>query len=382
MDTTVYDYAIVGAGAAGLHVAMAMSNDKYFDSKKILLIEKSKKEENDKTWCFWEQGEGKWDGIATKIWDQAQFIASDQQIDLNMGPYRYKMLASLDFYAHSKKKLEQKENINWITAEVRTVASGKTSTIETDVQSYSAKHVFDSIITPNFHRSEDNYTRLLQHFKGWVIEAENDVFNDKSFVMMDFRISVPGTTCFTYVLPINSKKALVEFTFFTPELTDDKSYDNLLGRYIKEILQIEKYEIVAEEKGVIPMSDYPFQKQNTQYLTKIGTAGGWVKPASGYSFKNAERYSQLIIKNIKNKRSPGDRLLNQVFRKYDALFIDVLYHHNELGVGLFKTMYGKNEAHKILAFLDEETTWLEEIKIMNSFNPWPFIRSLTKKLVV
>jgi lycopene beta-cyclase len=380
MDSTVYDYAIVGAGAAGLHLAMAMSNDKFFDSKKILILEKSQKDLNDKTWCFWEKGAGKWDGIATKIWDQAQFVSTDQLINLNMGAYRYKMLASLDFYTYTKKELKKKENITWVNAEVGSITQGEISSIETNDQLYSAKHIFDSIITSDFFNSIDKYTRLLQHFKGWVIEADEDVFNDKSFVMMDFRITVPNTTCFTYVLPINSKKALIEFTFFSPTLVKDDNYEDLLSKYVKEILQIERYQIVAKEKGVIPMSDYPFHKNNSQYITKIGTAGGWVKPASGYSFKNAERYSQIIVNNIKNNRLPSYKLLNTLIRKYDALFIDVLYHHNELGVGLFKTMYSKNEAYKILSFLDEETTRAEEFKIINSFPRWPFMRSLFKKL--
>lgn len=380
MDSTVYDYAIVGAGAAGLHLAMAMSKDKFFDSKKILLLEKSQKDVNDKTWCFWEKGDGQWDSIATKIWDQAQFMATDQQINLKMGAYRYKMLASLDFYTYTKEELKNKENITWVNAEVENIKQGETTTIETSGQSYLAKHVFDSIITPDFFNSNDKYTRLLQHFKGWVIETDEEVFNDKSFVMMDFRITVPDTTCFTYVLPISRKKALIEFTFFSPTLVEDERYENLLSRYVKEILRIERYQITAKEKGVIPMSDYPFHKSNNQQLTKIGTAGGWVKPASGYSFKNAERYSQLIINNIKNNRLPSHKLLNTLFRKYDALFIDILYHHNQLGVGLFKIMYGKNKAHQIFAFLDEETTHAEEFKIINSFPRWPFMRALFKKV--
>jgi lycopene beta-cyclase len=380
MDSIVYDYAIVGTGAAGLHLAMAMSKDEFFNSKKILLLEKSQKDVNDKTWCFWEKGAGKWDSITTKIWDQAQFMAIDQQIDLNMGAYRYKMLASLDFYTYTKKELKKKENFTWVNAEVGNITLGETTTIETNSQSYLAKHVFDSIITPDFFQTKDKCTRLLQHFKGWVIETDEEVFNDKTFVMMDFRITVPNTTCFTYVLPINGKKALIEFTFFSPSLVEDGSYENLLAKYVKEILQIEKYQIVAKEKGVIPMSDYPFHKSNNQYITKIGTAGGWVKPASGYSFKNAERYSQRIVNNIKNNRVPSHKLLNTLFRKYDVLFIDVLYHHNELGVGLFETMYGKNKAYQILAFLDEETTRAEEFKIINSFPRWPFMRSLFKKL--
>ncbi len=380
MDSTSYDYAVVGTGAAGLHLAMAMATDKFFDSKKILLLEKSQKDVNDKTWCFWEKGVGKWDGIATKIWDQAQFMATDQQINLNMGAYRYKMLASFDFYTYTKNELRKKSNFAWVNVEVGNILCDKITTIETNGQAYLAKHVFDSRITPNFYNSTDNYTRLLQHFKGWIIETDEDVFDDTSFVMMDFRITVPNTTCFTYVLPINPKMALIEFTFFSPSLVEDEIYENLLSRYVKEILKLEKYKIVNREKGVIPMSDYPFHKDNNQHLTKIGTAGGWVKPASGYSFKNAERYSQRIVDNIKNNRLPSYKLVNTLFRKYDTLFIDVLYHHNQLGVGLFETMYRKNEAHKILAFLDEETTRVEEFIIMNSFSRWPFMRALFKKI--
>ncbi len=380
MDSTVYDYAIVGAGAAGLHLAMAMQRDGFFDNKKILLLEKSQKNENDKTWCFWEKGEGKWDAIATKIWDEAQFLSSQQSLQLNMGAYRYKMLASLDFYNYTKSELQKKENVVWVHADVKNILPAQISKIETDHGSYSAKHVFDSIIPPAFFQAKDSYTRLLQHFKGWVIETEDDVFNDQSFVMMDFRITVPNTTCFTYVLPINKKKALIEFTFFSPSLVEDAQYDELLRTYISQILHLTHYRIEAQEKGVIPMSDFPFHQFSNQHVTKIGTAGGWVKPASGYSFKNAERYSQRIVTNIKNNRPPGNRVLNTLFRKYDMLFLDVLYHHNELGVGLFETMYGKNEAHQILAFLDEETTRWQEFKIINSFPRWPFMRALFKKI--
>ncbi len=380
MDTIVYDYAIVGAGAAGLHLAMAMSADEFFGNKKILLLEKSQKDVNDKTWCFWEKGQGKWDQIATKIWDQAQFLSTDQSLSLNMGAYRYKMLTSLDFYNYTKSKLKKKENFVWVNAEVKEIVSAPVCAIETDRGSYSAKHVFDSIIPPAFFQAKDSYTRLLQHFKGWVIETDEEVFNDQSFVMMDFRITVPNTTCFTYVLPINKKKALIEFTFFSPSLVEDAQYDELLRTYIREILHLNHYRIEAQEKGVIPMSDFPFHQFSNQHVTKIGTAGGWVKPASGYSFKNAERYSQRIINNLKNSRPPDHRVVNTLFRKYDMLFIDVLYHHNELGVGLFKTMYGKNEAHQILAFLDEDTTRWQEFKIINSFPRWPFMRALIKKI--
>ena len=47
-----YDYIITGTGASGLMLAYYMAIDPFFDSKKILLIEKEQKQKNDRTWCF------------------------------------------------------------------------------------------------------------------------------------------------------------------------------------------------------------------------------------------------------------------------------------------------------------------------------------------
>ena len=47
-----FDYIIIGSGLAGLQLALSLSRDEYFQNKKIALLDKSSKTENDKTWCF------------------------------------------------------------------------------------------------------------------------------------------------------------------------------------------------------------------------------------------------------------------------------------------------------------------------------------------
>ena len=58
-----FDYIICGGGASGLSLALKMCNDNYFNNNSILLIEKDKNDINDRTWCFWEQGEGDYEEI-------------------------------------------------------------------------------------------------------------------------------------------------------------------------------------------------------------------------------------------------------------------------------------------------------------------------------
>ena len=51
------------------------------------------------------------------------------------------------------------------------------------------------------------------------------------------------------------------------------------------------YEVINSESGVIPMTSYPFYRDSTKNITKIGSAGGWIKPSTGYSFMNCEKNS-------------------------------------------------------------------------------------------
>ena len=68
-----YDYIITGSGASGLMLAYRMAKDSFFDNASILIIDKEKKTSNDRTWCFWENGEGEWDELLHKSWDKIIF---------------------------------------------------------------------------------------------------------------------------------------------------------------------------------------------------------------------------------------------------------------------------------------------------------------------
>ena len=379
MASTVYDFAIIGTGAAGLHLALALKQDPYFDDKKILLIDKSKKDVNDKTWCFWEKGHGKWDAIITKTWNTCQFINSFNKLDFTLGEYNYKMVQAIDFYNHAKHELAAAANFETITEDVVSIECQENVSINTQHQSYTAHHIFDSRINEAFNQ-QDSYIRILQHFKGWVIETPEDQFDDSSFTMMDFSVKWPSTTSFMYVLPTDKRRALLEYTFFSKTLANEEDYDKMLKNYVEEILNIKDYTIQHIEKGVIPMSNYPFHKHNTNQITKIGTAGGWVKPSSGYSFKNAERSSQKIIENIKNKIRPSSNVIKKRFLFYDSIFLRVLHDHNYLGESIFSDMYRKNDIEMIFSFLDEETNLAQEFILINKFQKAPFIKALLKNI--
>ena len=372
MSTPSFDYAIVGAGAAGLHLAIQFAGESNLRNKRILIIDKDPKESNDRTWSFWEKGKSRWDDIAIKHWDKAVFHSSTDSYKIPFDNYRYKTVRSSDFYASAKEIIEE-AGFTWIKDEVTEVNDHK---IIGKQGTYQADHIFDSRIPPAFFTSKNKHPSLIQHFMGWFIETPEPLFNDSEITIMDYRVKWKDQTSFNYVLPFTSHTALVEFTLFNQTLLTENQYEEILDDYISNTLGIQNFKILEKEQGQIPMSAYPFKKHHTKNITKIGTAGGWVRPSSGYSFKNAERYSQMITKNLVKKRSPKKGVAINRFRFYDRIFLKVLIERNDLGEVIFETLYTKQPIQSLFRFLDEESSLLEDINIMFSLDQPIFRKAL------
>lgn len=373
-----FDYIIIGGGLAGLQLALSFKEDLFFKDKKVAIIDPSIKNSNDKTWCFWEQGIGKWDSIIFKSWETGRFITNAVNLKLELQPYSYKMLKALDFYNFAKQALNSNPNFTFIKDEIAEIEEASDIAVGKE-NSYSASHFFDSRITSDYFE-DSRSTKIFQHFKGYEIEIDHPLFNPLEFTMMDYRLKFKNSTSFTYVLPISPYKALIEFTFFTPFLVEEDIYDKYLKTYLENILKITDFEVTETEKGVIPMTDYPFHKESSGKVTKIGTAGSWVKGSTGYSFKHTEKKVEKLITNIKQGNAPEHNLLNNRARFYDAIFLDVLANKNEMGEQLFTDFYSKNTPSEILKYLDEETEIKEEIKIMWSLYHPEFIKAFFRKL--
>ncbi|AFU67637.1 lycopene beta cyclase [Psychroflexus torquis ATCC 700755] len=373
-----YNYIIIGAGAAGLNLALAMNEDVFFKDKKILILDKDKKTENDRTWCFWEKGNGKWDHIVSKTWKKSIVTAKGEDINFDLKKYTYKMLRSADFYQFAKTKLDT-STIEWKTEDVQKVVQNQDKAVVTTPENdYMADFVFDSRIPSLYTLDHSDSLSIAQHFKGWIIETEEEVFDDTKFTMMDYSIKDGETTSFTYVLPMSPTKALVEFTYFSPDVVSEATYDHYLKRYISEKLHQQNYKILETEKGVIPMTNFPFEDFNQKHIIKIGTAGGWVKASSGYSFKNCEKKSKKIIKFLKTNPDYYHNSSSPKFKHYDKIFLEVLSKENHFGEELFHRMYKNNSIRTIFRFLDERSVFSEDLKIILNLSSLPFINAFLR----
>lgn len=376
-----FDYIIIGNGLAGLQLALKLASDTFFNDKQLALIDHSEKNLNDKTWSFWETEPSQWNNIVYKSWAKASIITSKKTTHLTLNPYSYKSIRSIDFYNQAKTKLKNHNNIHFIIDGVELVSEENDNILVTTKQNtFTASHVFDSRIPNTFSELSKQSISIMQHFKGWIIKTEHETFDETKVIMMDYRLKDGNQTTFTYVLPFSKTEALVEFTYFTEQLVNDETYNKYIKNYIKEYLKIDSYTIVETETGIIPMTTFPFEKYSSKRLTKIGTGGGWVKASTGYSFKHTEKKIAKIVANIKTNKSPSSKLFKNKYKFYDKVFLKVLKDDNHKGEWIFQQFYDKNSVQTMFKFLDEESTFLEDLKIMSSLFSFSFIKAFFKTL--
>ena len=377
---TKSDYIILGAGASGLLLAYRMSQDAFFDDKSILIIDKIKDKGNDRTWCFWEEASGEWDEIITKSWPNIFFGSANYSETISIAPFNYKMIRSEAFYKALWESISLKTNFKFIEATVETISSNQNGVeVITDEVTYFGSKLFNSLPNPEAYESQKKYPVLQQHFVGWFVKTKEDTFDDSVAKFMDFTVAQNGNTRFMYVLPIDKKTALFEYTLFSKELLQYADYENAIKEYLNK-KNITDFEVIEKEKGSIPMTSFEFFKLNSKHVLNIGTAGGWTKASTGYTFRNTSKKTKELVSFIKIDNDLSKFSKKTKYWFYDLIFLDVLANYNNEGSALFSSMFKKADTKTIFKFLDEESTLLEDLKIILSVPPRRFIQSFFKRL--
>ena len=376
-----YDYIICGSGAAGLSLLMNLMQNKAFDNKSILVVDKEKKNVNDRTWCFWEQQPGLFEPIVHHSWQQVHFYSNYFSGLLHLQPYTYKMIRGLDFYNYVLEKALLRPNISFVTGNVQALANDvNKARVIVDGDSFRADYVFNSIMLHQPSVPKEKYY-LLQHFKGWLIETAEPVFEDGKATLMDFRVCQRHGTTFVYVLPLSPNRALVEYTLFTSDTLPRQEYDIALGDYIRQFLSLSEYKIIEEEFGIIPMTNINFHTHEGRIIN-IGTAGGQTKASSGYTFnfiqKHAKRITEQLLKNEKPISNTG--LFDKRFKLYDSTLLNILTHNKLGGDRVFADLFKKNEPSRVLRFLDNESSLKDELNIMGSVPSKVFMKAALQEL--
>lgn len=362
-----------------------MLQQPFFSNKQIIVIDQSPKTVNDHTWCFWEHRAGLFEEIVYHKWKQLDFYSNHFSARYDIIPYEYKMIRAIDFYNYVLDKAKQHSNIHFYYGKVQSLQNENDKVVAiVDDKKFYADYIFNSIVfepMTNLKFESKTYF-LLQHFKGWLIETSSNAFDERIATFMDFRINQNKGTAFVYMLPVSSNKALVEYTFITEKLLQENEYDKALRNYIEEFLKLNNYTILEKEFGVIPMTNHPFSKGKGK-IVNIGTAGGQTKASSGFTFSFIQKHSDEIISALINNKDSHIQpaFAKRRFNLYDNILLNILFNKTMGADKIFADLFKKNPPYRVLKFLDNETNFAEELKIMSSVSTKNFLPAAIKEIL-
>ena len=374
-----FHYIFTGSGLSALMTVYEMLLSGKFEDKSILLIDENTKKANDRTWCFWDE-DNLFDEIVSKKWNQAIFANEKFNRILELTPYQYKKINGLDFYELVFKKISEHKNIHFLNQKVVDFTElGNHCIVKTDQETFTCNKIFNSIYNPKVVTAQNKFPLIQQHFIGWFIKSKEAVFTPNCATFMDFSVEQKGNTRFLYVLPTSENEALLEYTLFSKDLLSKEEYESEIKKYI-ENLGITEYEIIEKEEGNIPMTCYPFWKHNTKNIVNIGSAGGWTKASTGYTFKNASKKSKALVQFIKSESDFTKFHKKDKFWFYDLLLLDILSSKNELGSKIFSSMFKEGNSTVIFKFLDEETSISEDLQVIWRCPKMIFVKALIGRI--
>jgi lycopene beta-cyclase len=393
-NPSLYNFTIVGAGASGLWLAHSLFTHGLLANNTLCIVESEAHKTNDRTWCYWATEPIPPLEMISKEWESI-YQSSISSHSEKLAPYKYYHVRSQDFYASIKDRLVKCQNIFWQNEEVVEINDLDSQVeIKTKTQSWLSHRIFLSAlptsngINVDYKLLQQRFLKnitvskhnlfLWQSFVGWRVKTVEKVFDESNMSMMDFNVAQDNHTQFMYELPFSPTEALVEMTRFGKDKLSVLDAEKALKKYMDE--KGSRYQIDAVETGAIPMTPQfdahrKVLSQNERIIY-IGTIGGAIKPTTGFGFKRMYDYAEALAVSIKENTTLPSMHRPYRFRLYDILLLQILQNQPHHGKEIFEQLFRAQPIQRILKFLDEKTTFTEEILLFSKLPIRLFLKSL------
>lgn len=379
-STETFDYIFIGMGAANSLLLLEMDEKDLLRNKKIGIIEPSKKNVNDRNFCFWSSEEEvlklNLDDLISSKWQQIKVSDRENQ---SISPIYYYHIRGIDVYKKVKEKL--KVHHAFYFHEVfngEPLLNSKSFIIQLLNSKIIANKVFDSR-PPTYEPAKKNQSHLLQSFFGWEINTNDYIFDTSTVGMMDFNIPQNNYCQFVYVLPFSENTALVEVTRFGKESITKEESEILLNEYVARFSF--SYQILEKERGVIPMSNLKISTVNYgENWVYTGARASMIKSTTGYAFHNMaidayrQAGSMISQQTFERKKSP------KRFNYYDRLLLKILEETPHHGKKIFQHLFKQQSINEVLSFLSEKSSLAKEIIIFSKLPILLFLRAALKDI--
>jgi lycopene beta-cyclase len=292
--------------------------------------------------------------------------------------FTYQFINSLDFYRHALAKIQRARNIELKLGQQALAVTHDNDLfrVETEGASLRAQWLVD---TRPPQATQLAGAILCQSFVGQVVSlapGSPGAFEPGSVELMtDMQHDAHGLQ-FSYVLPFDRRRALVEITRFSPAPIGCEQ----LGTELKQLLERRGWQVDTVERveaGMLPMGLPALDTAPMPGLVRAGTGAGALRAASGYGFQRIQRWARACSESLARGGAPVGHPTDSVGRRFmDRLFLQVLRDQTDQAPRIFERMIARVPGPVFVRFMSDQARWTDGPRIVNSV-PWrPFLKSL------
>lgn len=363
-----FDLAFIGLGAASLSLATRLVDGGFAGS--VVFIDPDPASTDAKTWCGWGPSEHPFRHQITRSWHAWTVGNANHRIRQHDPSTPYEMLRGKDVRLAAMSAITTRSD--WEIRTPRSLKHGERSddawklTLD-DGTVVQAQTVLDA--RPPQIVLERPW--LWQSFFG--IEIEGDDFGDDDCVnLMEFTQDEAPLVSFFYELPISRNHRLIEYTRFTPEKAD---LDTLKAKVESRIAECGwgQARIVRSELGHLPMA--PITPDAQGNWVSIGTAGGSMRPATGYAFHAIQTWADQAAQAILSGKPPAPPQRSKLLDWLDGVFLESLWREPQLAAERYEQLFAQTPSASITRFLMSRPAAIDIMRVLMALPLLPMLKA-------
>ena len=361
------DVAIVGGGMSGLALACQIDQRNNLAIRRMtraVVLEPRESYQRDKTWCYWRSNAGLFDPAITHSWSRWEVRSEGRAWTSSCPETPYVRVDSSRYYELAAARLARSNSVGLkLGVSAEDIRSDRQQVcIDTDHGQVRAARVIDTRPRPIPQGT------LLQHFYGWEIETDKDVFDPSTVTLMDFRAGGENDVHFFYVLPFSARSALVETTHFSHHAFDVARYQQELGDYLRERFDLSDWRICHRERGVLPMAKRRVASagEQTPNVLSLGLHADTVKPSTGYCYPQAQHQALQFAEWLSAPAdgTPPPRARSRVTGWFDSVFLSFLEHQTALAPAVFFRLFQQVQPVALVRFLSDSAKFSDYLRVI------------------
>ncbi|TCK22745.1 lycopene cyclase family protein [Pseudonocardia endophytica] len=369
---------VAGSGLAGSCVVVQLAA-RVRRPISVLVVDDGSRPVDDAAWAFWARGPHTLDPAVSARFDRLRVCAGGRDRVLDLDGYRYRRMRGADLRGLVESATAGDDRFAFRTGHVERIEDRPDGVaVHVDGEAVPADWVLDSVLGPPDPPPLD--ARLAFH--GLYVRTADPVFDPSTPTLLDFRTPQVDGASFVYVLPDGPRRALVEHTtFLAPEATapDPDRSAAAVAAYLHDVLGCREHVVERVERATLPLRSRPTRRRRGRVLT-VGERGGLVKAATGYACDRIQRDAAAIAASVARHGHPLDVPgPDRRHRLLDGALLGSLRDDPGLWERTVDALLDGTRTATALAFLDEDTTPIEEVSLFAGLPAGRLVRALARR---